>query len=223
MYQDCWLKNKCTGVDCDSDFCLRRYKMDELFNLSMLTDFHKSDIALRVDADKGDLESFTYLKSIENSIEKFVSIGDNLYIHSPVCGNGKTSWAVKLLKAYLNKIWYKTDLVCKGLFIHVPRFLLEIKDNISRKSDYVQYIKDNAIDADLVVFDEVGTKNLTSFEHEHILNIINTRMEYGKANIFTSNLTNSEMLDKLGPRLYSRIVNNSQNVPLVGADKRGLQ
>lgn len=108
------------------------------------------------------------------------------------------------------------------MFIHVPRFLLSIKDNISQKSDYVQYIKDNVFDADLVVFDEVGTKSLTNFEHEHILNIINTRLEMGKANIYTSNLSNEEMLDKMGERLFSRIIHNSNDVGLVGADKRGL-
>ena len=77
-------------------------------------------------------------------------------------------------------------------------------------------------DADLVVFDEVGTKSLTSFEHEHILSIINARLDLGKSNIYTSNLTDDELLNKMGDRLYSRVVNNSQNVVFVGQDKRGL-
>lgn len=222
MEQNCWLSNNCNKVDCNKNFCLKKFKLDELFAKGLLTDFHKKDIALRVDADGRDLEAFQYLKSIQKNIEKFVESGDNLYIHSPTCGNGKSSWAVKLLKAFLFSIWHKSDIKCRGLFIHVPRFLLAIKDNITQKSDYVQYIKENAFDADLVVFDEVGTKSLTNFEHEHILNIINTRLEMGKANIYTSNLNNDEMLEKMGERLYSRIIHNSNDVLLVGADKRGL-
>ena len=80
-----------------------------------------------------------------------------MYIHSETCGNGKTTWAVKILKEYLFKIWHKSDLTCKVLFVHVPRFLIALKDNISVKSEYVQYIKDNVLDADLVLFDEIGT------------------------------------------------------------------
>lgn len=97
-----------------------------------------------------------------------------------------------------------------------------MKQNITRKSEYAQYIMANALDADLVVFDEVATKELSNFEFEHILNIINTRLEAGKANIFTSNVTNEEFLEKMGSRLYSRIINNSLNVELHGIDKRGL-
>lgn len=177
---------------------------------------------MRVDADKGDLEAFKYLKSIQNAVEDFVANGDNLYIHSLISGNGKTSFAVKILKEYLFRIWPKSELKCRGLYIHVPKFLIAMKDNISERSEYVQHIKKNAVDADLVVFDEVGTKSLTSFEFENILTIINSRLDYGKANIYTSNLTNEEMLDNLGSRLYSRIINNSNDVLFVGQDKRGL-
>ena len=78
----------------------------------------------------------------------------------------------QMVKSYFNKIWLKSPLKCRALFINVPRYLLAIKDNISQKSEYVQHIKENVLDADLVVWDEVGTKGLTQFEHENILNII---------------------------------------------------
>ena len=222
MEQNCWLSSRCNGIDCDKQFCMKKFKLDLLFEKSLLSEKYKKDLQLRLDEDRKDLESFQYLKSVQNFIEKFVESGDNLYIHSPVCGNGKTSWAVKLLKEYLFRVWYKSDLVCRALFIHVPRYLLALKDNISEKSDYVKYVKDNIFTADLVVFDEVATGAFTKFEGENILSIINTRVESGKSNIYTSNLSNSELLDKLGDRLYSRIVNCSQDVTLVGQDKRGL-
>ena len=222
MVQNCWLSGRCNGIDCDKDFCVKKFKLEYLFDQALLTEKHKKDLALRVDADKGDLEAFKYLKSIQNAVEDFVANGDNLYIHSLISGNGKTSFAVKILKEYLFRIWPKSELKCRGLYIHVPKFLIAMKDNISERSEYVQHIKKNAVDADLVVFDEVGTKSLTSFEFENILTIINSRLDYGKANIYTSNLTNEEMLDNLGSRLYSRIINNSNDVLFVGQDKRGL-
>ena len=220
---DCWLKQNCSGVDCDKEFCLKRFKLDALYEKTLLPETHKKDIKLYSDSDGSDLESFRYLKSIQNNIVKFVESGDNLYIHSPNCGNGKTSFAVKLIKEYLNQIWVRSDLVCRALFIHVPTYLLALKDNISEKSEFVSYVKENILIADLVVFDEVATSTFTRFEGENILSIINARIESGKSNIYTSNLSDSELLDKVGERLYSRIINKSNDVLLVGKDKRGLE
>ena len=78
------------------------------------------------------------------------------------------------------------------------------------------------LDADLVVWDEVGTKGLTQFEHENILNLINARIDLGKANIYTSNLSDAELHQAVGDRLYSRIAILSDGVELVGSDKRAL-
>ena len=74
----------------------------------------------------------------------------------------------------------------------------------------------------MVVFDEVGTKDLSVFEHENILSIINTRIDNDKSNIYTSNLSPMELRARVGDRLYSRIVNMSIDVELHGADKRSL-
>lgn len=218
----CWLYDYCNHVDCQNSFCSKKFKLDELFKLTLLNEIDKKEVKLRADEDGTDALEFHYLKDILDNIDKFVARGDNLYLHSLGSGNGKSTTGKKAIKAYLRKIWYKSDITCRALFIHVPRFLIEMRQNISKKSDYAQYIIDNALDADLVVFDEVATKELSNFEFENILNIINTRLECGKANIFTSNVTNEEFLEKMGSRLYSRIVNNSIDVELHGIDKRGL-
>ena len=108
------------------------------------------------------------------------------------------------------------------LFINVPRYLLAIKENISEKSDYVAHIKANVLNADLVIWDEVGSKGLTQFEHESILSLINSRVCENKANIYTSNLTTDELHDAVGDRLYSRIVVMSEDIELRGLDKRRI-
>ena len=155
-------------------------------------------------------------------ILKFVETGDNVYIHSQITGNGKTAWSLRLMQAYFNSIWINTELKCRGLFIHVPRYLLELKNNISERSDYVEHIKENVLSADLVIWDEIGTKEFTQFEHENILNLINARLDAGKSNIYTSNLDGEELRDAVGDRLYSRIILCSNDVPLVGLDKRAI-
>ena len=55
-----------------------------------------------------------------------------------------------------------------------------------------------------------------------MLNIIDNRLCNGKSNIYTSNLRSNELLDSVGPRLHSRIVNKSVDIELMGSDKRGV-
>ena len=225
---ECWLKDKCRKYAnepqfCSNDiFCLRLFKINELYNKTLLSERHKKYITLFPDKDGTDYDKFVQLKNIEDNIVKFVEEGKNLYLHSTICGNGKTEWAVRLLKSYIEKIWFKSDLVCKALFINVPQYLLALKDSISTPSEYVNYVKSNIKDADIVVWDELGIKNCTQFEFENLLNMINSRIDMGKSNIYTSNLKKEELLERVGDRLYSRIINLSYDIELSGVDKRGL-
>lgn len=226
---DCFLYDNCKKFkmgNCDINdetFCIKLFKLDYLYNESLLSEQQRRYVALRIDADGTDRDEFLQLKNIENNIEEFVKSGSSLYIYSSTCGNGKTAWSIRLIQAYFNSIWHKCDLNCKALFINVPRFLLGLKDNISNKSEYIEHIKSKIQDAELVVWDEIGTKAVTQFEHEHLLSLINNRIDYNKAQIFTSNLSPETLREVVGERLYSRVVNLSTVVEFKGADKRGLK
>lgn len=219
---ECWLKNNCKKYDDCGDFCIKLYKLNELYNLALISNTQRQHVNLRIDEDGTDRDSFKMLKDIEMNIEKFVSDGQNIYIHSTRVGNGKTSWSLRLIQSYFDKIWHKSDTTCRALFIHVPRYLLALKDSLNSKSDYVDYIKKNIFEADVVIFDEIGTKVATTFEFENLLSLINTRIDMGKSNIYTSNMTDEEFKEKLGDRLYSRVTNMSVNIELFGQDKRGI-
>lgn len=221
--KECIFKERCSQK-CDSDsFCIKQFKLNKLFDNALITQKQRQHVTFVLDNDESDLENFKYLSTIEKNIENFVSQGGNLYIHSSNTGNGKTSWALRLVQSYFHRIWFKASIERScALFINVPRYLLELKENISQKSDYVEHIKSNVLDADIVIWDEVGTKGLTQFEHENILNLINARLDLGKANIYTSNLNDVELRDVVGDRLYSRIVLSSDDVELFGLDKRAL-
>lgn len=222
--KNCWLKNNCKQLHCDDpNGCMILYKLDFLYNQANVPLKLREPLILRVDADGTDLEEFKQLKQIQDNVIEFINNGEQLLIHSKGCGNGKSSWALRLLQTYFNKIWLRADLNCKALFINVPHFLLALKDNISSKSDYIQHIKDNVLTCDLVIWDDIGTKNSTSFESENLLSMIEGRILNNKANIFTSNLNDQELHDALGDRLASRICNLGYNITFNGGDKRGLK
>ncbi len=227
--KDCYLLDRCKKYSdglCDisqDEFCIKLFKLNYLYDESLMSDKQRRYTPLRIDGDGTDKEQFIQLKKIEENIEMFVNSGENLYLHSLQCGNGKTEWSLRMIQAYFGAIWHKCDLSCKALFINVPRFLLALKDHISETNPYVEHIKRHIMDADLVVWDELGIKNATQFEHEHLLNLINTRIDYNKSNIYTSNLTAEQLRERLGDRLYSRIINLSVDIELFGRDKRRLK
>lgn len=217
----CWLKDKCNHKDCDK-FCVRLFKLDKLYDEALIPLKQRYHIDFILDNNGTDREAFKKLKNISDNIEDFVKQGKNLYIHSTQCGNAKSSWAIRMIQSYFNTIWPKSDLKCKALFIHVPTFLLSLKDNITNKNEYIEHIKQNVLNCDLVVWDEIGTKTSTQFEMENLLSIINTRLNNGKSNIYTSNLSGDELQEKIGDRLYSRIINLSEDIEFFSFDKRGI-
>ncbi len=205
-----------------SDYCVRQFKMNALFDMSLLTDRQRRWLPLRYDADGTDRDQFVRLNEIAQNASTFVENSSSLYLYSMGCGNGKTSWSVRIIQEYIRQIWYKVDLTPKVLFINVPKFFLMLKDNITKQNDYIAHIKEYAATCDLVVWDDIGTKMGTEFEVENLLNIINNRIDAGKANIYTSNITPDQLRARVGDRLYSRIVNMSEVIELRGADKRGI-
>ena len=219
--KDCPYLDRCNHVDCDK-FCMKNYKTNFYFNNAFISPERRLRFPLRIDSDGSDAEAFTRLATLEQEIESFVNEGKNIYIYSRNVGNGKTSWALRLANSYINKVWYKKDMEPIVLFISVPKFLLELKANISNKSDYIKHITDYVNDCDLVIWDDIGTKTATTYESEHLLSMIDGRINAGKANIFSSNLNDTELHDALGDRLTSRICNLGYNIELVGGDKRGV-
>ena len=212
--------NRCNHKDCDKEYCARRARLEILYKMSMLSDSQLKPITLCVDSDNTDLEEFKYLNQVANNIKEFVSEGRNLLIYSKTCGNGKTSWSIKIAQSFIESVWAEDISKCRVLFISVPRFLLALKENITQKSEYVEKIKQRLSVADLVIWDDIGAKAGSEYEINHLLSYIDGRIALGKSNIFTSNLGEEALYAALGDRLASRICHMSQVVEFRGSDKR---
>jgi len=213
----------CSHKTCDDMICIKKCKLDELYKASDLSEKQKIKEILRIDDDNRDLEAFTLLADIEKNINRFVNEGFNLYLHSSICGNGKTSWATRLVQAYFNQNWAKLDISCHVLFISTPSYLNALKRNMSVRDEYAMFINQHIYDAELVVWDDIASKNGSEYDLDQLFNVLNRRLQSGKANIFTSNLKDEELYNALGPRLASRISRESINIELFGKDKRNLK
>lgn len=227
---ECIYKSSCKKKDCDiwqditNNFCMRYFKIDKILDNAMLSPKQRKDIKLVLDSDKSDYNSYATLNKFKESIMNNIEDNVNLYIYSEITGNGKTSWAIKLLTEYVKKNWINIQINSRPvLFINVPQYLLELKLNIRSQSEYVQIVQDNFLKADLIVWDDIGTKTASDFELEYLLSMIDNRQRLErKIDIYTSNIIPTELQKYVGDRLASRILNTSQLIEFKGQDKRGL-
>ncbi len=172
---------------------------------------------------KQDVQAFVTLKEIKDDIIAFVENGESVYIYSHNFGNGKTTWAIKLMQKYFDKVWAGNGFRCRGIFIHVPTFLTKIKEGISRKDEDFETLKSRLMTVDLVIWDDIAATKLGDFDHANLLTYIDQRKLNQLSNIYTGNLDQDELQEALGNRLASRVWNDSIRVKFVGADRRGIR
>ena len=203
-------QNKCSGVT-----CIRYIQMNRLLELSNLPKCFKKPI--KIYSTELDRQAYIKLDNIKSNIKSFVEKGKNLYICSSTCGNGKTTWATKLMLKYFDLTWNGSYDYTRGLYVHVPTLLIDIK-NFNNIPEYINRIKE----ADLVIWDDLAfSGKLTEYEHEQLLMLIDNRLTEGKSNIYTSNQTTLEDLTRfIGGRLASRVYNGSEIIKFKSSDYR---
>lgn len=218
--ESCWYKKVCTNENCNEN-CIRYKLMKSLFSQSQLPEVRWSYVDLVANV-YGDALVFQKLSEISYNIVDHVKSGSNLYLFSENCGNGKTSWAIRLMYSYFDKIWHKSCFDCKALYVDVPKFLYNCKQSISLEikgfDDFCALIPT----VDLVIWDDIGVSKITDFEHQILFRYIDERISGGKSNIYTSNKNKQELAEVVGDRLTSRIYNCSQVFEFVEKDKRGV-
>ena len=213
----CWYKRICTE-QC-SENCIRYKLMYSLFKQSQLPEA-QWDYKYLV-CNGADLSNFTQLKAKSESILKFIANGNNLYIYSENCGNGKTTWAIRLMYSYFDKIWHKSCFDCKALFVSVPKFLYNCKRSISQDVKGFEELCNLISEVDLVIWDDIGEMKASDYEHQILFQYIDDRINSKKSNIYTSNKNKGQLEDVLGVRLASRIYNCSECIEFLEEDKRG--
>lgn len=218
--EKCWYKEKCNNYStnkCNYN-CIRYMEMHYLINTSNIP--NGNQFKNKLIPNKIDLDSFKKLDGIKKDIVDFVNTGKSLYIYSQNFGNGKTTWSIKLMQNYFNKIWIGNGFKQRGLFIHVPTFLTKFKEVINKKDEEFEEMKKQLLEVDLVIWDDIATGKLTEFDHTNLLTYIDQRKLNGKSNIYTGNLDSDELIYSIGNRLKSRIWNDSIVIELKGNDRR---
>ena len=215
--QSCWYKRIC--IEQCSENCIRYKLMYSLFKQSNLPEAlwdYKELIC-----HEKDLQVYKQLQAKSDAILNFIEAGNNLYIYSENCGNGKTTWAIRLMYSYFDKIWHKSCFDCKALFVSVPKFLYNCKRSISQDVKGFEELCNLISEVDLVIWDDIGEMKASDYEHQILFQYIDDRINSKKSNIYTSNKNKEQLEDVLGVRLASRIYNCSECIEFLEEDKRG--
>lgn len=209
-------KTECSGY-CDAYRLLRA-----LYKLSRIPERYCYNIPLV--PDRADLPAFESLKNYMDHVEENVELGEGLYIWSDGVGNGKTSWACKIMSHYFRKIAFKSGLENEGLYIYLPTFLDDLRFSYNEVPDpEFMEVLSMMKNCKLLIMDDIGAEKSSEWVNERLLSIINTRIMKGLSTIYTSNMSLIEQEEHVGKRIASRIIGSTKEIHLTGADKRGCK
>lgn len=211
---DCWYASSCVE-DCAN--CTLYPQMKWQFDNSGLP--KSKYMPIRLSPQSNDRRAFERLADIREDIDEFVEQGRNLYICGKTPGNGKTSWAIKMLQTYFVYVSEGNIFNVKGMFVSVPDLLLKMKDfNNPLENEY----KENLKSCDLLILDDIAVTGISQYDYLQLFTLIDGRMLSGKSIIFTSNVVSlKELENAIGERLASRIWGNSTVIEIKGGDMRG--
>lgn len=214
LNSDCWYHKVCQ-MDNPCESCIRYEEMKFLMDNSGLPKSKQYPVTLTPEAC--DYDTFVQLQEFKDSIADNVSRGTNLFIGGPT-GNGKTSWAIKILLKYFDEVWAGNGFRVRGMFVHVPTLLVKLKNF---ENPLVKEYKENLSNADLIVWDEIGGVGMSNYDYSQLLMYLDNRIFNDKSNIYTGNLVTERECNKyLGEKLTSRVWRNSTVCILTGRDRR---
>lgn len=179
-----------------------------------------------------DTEAFKRLSEIRSDINNFLcSNTNNLVLCSNNIGNGKTSWALKLMLTYIEEQKGKLNHIDERLvtldnydfcvFCQSVPFLVEMKQFGNNKDSYEMYKR--LCKTNLAIIDDLGVVTMSQYDYNIIYAVVEKRLFAGLPTIFTTNITNkNEMREILGPRLTDRIWNNSEIIEFKNRGFRGV-
>jgi DNA replication protein DnaC len=148
-----------------------------------------------------------------HSLRPFIGHGPSLLLIGPT-GVGKTHEAYGTLRhiacAGVRSAWRATPAA--DLYA-----LLRPRHNVDSEAEFRRWA-----DARLLLLDDLGAAKTSEWIEEVNYRLINHRYEHELPTLITSNLTPNQLSASVGERVYSRLSEMCQRIPLKGDDRRRI-
>ena len=163
-----------------------------------------------------EFKSYERLQNIKDNIVDYVTAGHDIFIVSNYSFTGKTSWAIKLMYRYFDRIWSGNGFKVRGYFLYVSDFVTKLKAFSYKETAEYKEIMHNLEHCDLVIWDAITDVTLNEHEQGLLGSILGKRFMKGKANIYTGNAKVD--LEVLGRNLADKI-NMAERILLDGQSR----
>ena len=151
-------------------------------------------------------------KEIRERFEKIIDTRRGMYLWGAT-GSGKTHIL------YALKRQWDSERTKKAMHWNMTDLMHEIRQDMDRT--HKERPAESIMDFNGILFiDDIGAEKISEFALETIYMVINRRYEKRWPVIFSSNLPISELADRVGDRIASRIVEMCDIVEIVGSDRR---
>ncbi|MBR4241757.1 MAG: ATP-binding protein [Eubacterium sp.] len=128
-------------------------------------------------------------------------------------GLGKTHLSVAIANVVINKGFY----VCYGTSQNICD---DLQSEQFGRTENIYYTKQQVLDCDLLILDDLGCEIENQYTLAILLNIINTRILSKKPTIISTNYELSQLLEKYDQRITSRITGEYTKMTFFGSDIR---
>lgn len=217
----CYVENKCKKFKegkCIKELCGMRLLITSAYNSSNIPKRYLKDTAL--EPEQIDLKAFTSLNNYSTNVIKYVEEGKGIYIYSTNCGNGKTTWATKIAKAFITKKAYEQEFQNLVYFVNVADYLEDLKRCFNGNGITAE-VEAPLKDCKLLILDDIGVEKSSEWVIERLYALLNYRCNEEKATIITSNLDLASLKLKLNDRIASRVKDMCTPIEIKGNDRRG--
>jgi DNA replication protein DnaC len=184
----------------------KQKKLDEMFKSSNINPKFKEAHFENFRVNSGNKKAFDICNSFTPESKH------GILIFSPITGTGKTHLATSIINRFLGQ--------ATTLFISVPELLdtirLSFNDEKMKSADLLGSAKRTQI----LVLDDIGTEKPSDWVKDTLFVLINYRYLQMLPTILTTNCPQSELAQRLGDRIASRLVEMCKMVKIDDKDQR---
>ena len=207
--------------------CRKQLIIDENYNLSNIKNliekenFSNFDDMFFDDNPYGNypLTPRENIRFVKNSLMKYINNfsneSTNIYIFGDV-GRGKTFLLNSVAKELLDRNYSVLYMTSSSLFKFLNDYNWAFEEQRYKHQEKYDFI----LDCDLLIIDDLGSEYPSKNDSANLFDVVNTRMISQKPILFSTNFDEDMLTETYGPRIFSRIVGNSQVYEIFGKDLR---